>query len=101
MVKTSKSTGKSASGNGKTRRVRSPEEIDEARGQFGAWMLETRTGKGQTQGDASRAIGVHSITISLWETGAQKPTIESIRALSDWSGADAMDIWDLISGDIG
>jgi transcriptional regulator with XRE-family HTH domain len=50
------------------------------------YLRDVREGKGQTQLEASREVGVHQQTWSTWERGTAPRAYRTIRRLADWAG---------------
>lgn len=58
---------------------------------IGANIKAHRRGRGWTQSDLAKTLGVESFTVSRWERGAHRPSDESLVALGDAFGVPAVD----------
>lgn len=63
---------------------------------IGAWIKRTRDGKCQSQVEAGKAIGVHSVTLCQWERGHKTPSLASLRAIASWGGVELGDLLGMV-----
>ena len=69
---------------------------DDPRHAFAKWLRGVRAEKAQSQAEVAKAVGVHQMTVSRWESGAAVPNGAQLPPIVKWSGAPAEKIVGLI-----
>lgn len=58
---------------------------DESR-RLGWWLTQARAYEGKSQGEVASQLGLTGPTLSRWEAGERRVSIESLKRLSDMYG---------------
>ena len=53
---------------------------------FSERLRKAREARGMTQAEAAESLGVHWVTFSRWETGANQPKGLALKAAEAWIG---------------